>query len=324
VQHHKTHDRWYRSPVPADELKKLHHRSDWQAWCRLLGHLAALLVSGVIFWQCTRSGHWIFAAVVLLWHGMVFSFLGYAGACHELSHGTVFRSRRWNQFWLNLLSFLVWTNQSWFVRSHRLHHRHTLQAGLDSEIPTTRCLTVWQLLLRGVLDPRRLVRTVRTQWLNACGVFPGAARSGVLPEHDSAGREEVCRTARTMLAGHLALLLLFLLTGAWQLVLLISLASFIGNGPSILLASAQHCGRSAATQDFRDNSRTVLLPGWLSFLYWNMNYHIEHHMYPGVPCYRLPALRSVLADDLPAATVGLTGVLAEFRRDLHSPHTGGC
>ncbi|MFN9293707.1 MAG: class I SAM-dependent methyltransferase, partial [Planctomyces sp.] len=33
-----------------------------------------------------------------------------------------------------------------------------------------------------------------------------------------------------------ALLSLFLLTGAWQLVLLISLASFIGNGPSILLA----------------------------------------------------------------------------------------
>lgn len=55
-----------------------------------------------------------------------------------------------------------------------------------------------------------------------------------------------------------------------------------------------------------------------------MNYRIEHHMYPGVPCYRLPALRSVMADDLPAATVGLTGVFAEFRRDLHSPNTGGC
>ncbi|MFM7869678.1 MAG: fatty acid desaturase, partial [Planctomycetaceae bacterium] len=112
-------------------------------------------MSGVAFWYSARNGWWLIAAVVLLWHGMVFSFLGYAGACHELSHGTVFRSRRWNQFWLNLLSFLVWTNQSWFVRSHRLHHRHTLQAGLDSEVPTTRCLTLRQLLLRGVLDPRR-------------------------------------------------------------------------------------------------------------------------------------------------------------------------
>jgi len=82
-------------------LKKLHHRSDWQAWCRMLGHLGALLVSGVAFWYSARNGWWLIAAVVLLWHGMVFSFLGYAGACHELSHGTVFRSRRWNQFWLS-------------------------------------------------------------------------------------------------------------------------------------------------------------------------------------------------------------------------------
>lgn len=324
MQHQETQDRWYRSPLPADQLKQLHRRSDWQAWCRMLGHLATLLLSGVIFFQCTRRGHWGLAAVVLLWHGMVFSFLGYAGACHELSHGTVFRSRRWNQFWLNLLSFLVWTNQSWFVRSHRLHHRYTLQAGLDSEVPATGCLTLRQLMLRGVLDPRRLLRTVRTQWLNARGVFPGAAASGVLPEHDSAGRREVQRTAGVMLCGHAILLVIFLLTGYWQLVPLISLASFIGNGPSILLASAQHCGRPVATHDFRDNSRTVLLPAWLSFFYWNMNYHVEHHMYPGVPCYRLPALRTVLADDLPAATVGITGVLQEFRRDHAASNMGQC
>jgi fatty acid desaturase len=281
----------------------------------MIGHLTALVISGAAFWFCTLERRWIPACIALLWHGMVFSFLGYAGACHELSHGTVFRSRRLNQFWLNLLSFLVWTNQSWFVRSHRLHHRHTLQSGLDCEVPTTHCLTARQLLLRGVLDPRRLWRTVRTQWLNARGVFPRVACSHVLPEHDLAGRLEVQSTARVILGGHAALLAVFLLTGAWQLVLLISLASFIGNGPSILLASAQHCGRSTATLDFRDNSRTVLLPAWLSFFYWNMNYHVEHHMYPGVPCYRLPALRTLLADDLPAATVGVTGVLEEFRRD---------
>ncbi len=311
----QTYDHWYRSPIPSEELKLLHRRSDVQAWCRMIGHLTVLVISGAAFWFCTLERRWIPACIVLLWHGMVFSFLGYAGACHELSHGTVFRSRRLNQFWLNLLSFLVWTNQSWFVRSHRLHHRHTLQSGLDCEVPTTHCLTARQLLLRGVLDPRRLWRTVRTQWLNARGVFPRVACSHVLPEHDLAGRLEVQSTARVILGGHAALLAVFLLTGAWQLVLLISLASFIGNGPSILLASAQHCGRSTATLDFRDNSRTVLLPAWLSFFYWNMNYHVEHHMYPGVPCYRLPALRTLLADDLPAATVGVTGVLEEFRRD---------
>ena len=150
------------------------------------------------------------------------------------------------------------------------------------------------------------------QWLNARGVFPGVACSHVLPEHDLAGRLEVQSTARIILGGHGALLAVFLLTGAWPLVLLISLASFIGNGPSILLASAQHCGRSTATQDFRDNSRTVLLPAWLSFFYWNMNYHVEHHMFPMVPYYRLPELHEVMKTDGPKPYAGFFDAYREI------------
>jgi fatty acid desaturase len=37
----------------------------------------------------------------------------------------------------------------------------------------------------------------------------------------------------------------------------------------------------------------------MSFLYWNMNYHVEHHMYAGVPFYNLPRFHSVLEHDLP-------------------------
>jgi fatty acid desaturase len=28
----------------------------------------------------------------------------------------------------------------------------------------------------------------------------------------------------------------------------------------------------------------------LRFIYWNMNYHVEHHMFPMVPYHRLPEL----------------------------------
>jgi fatty acid desaturase len=34
------------------------------------------------------------------------------------------------------------------------------------------------------------------------------------------------------------------------------------------------------------------------FLYWNMNYHVEHHMFPMVPYYRLPELHEEIKDDL--------------------------
>ena len=37
----------------------------------------------------------------------------------------------------------------------------------------------------------------------------------------------------------------------------------------------------------------------MSYLYWNMNYHIEHHMYAGVPFHNLPKFHDLLAHDLP-------------------------
>jgi fatty acid desaturase len=33
----------------------------------------------------------------------------------------------------------------------------------------------------------------------------------------------------------------------------------------------------------------------MTFLFFGANYHLEHHAYPGVPCYRLPRLHRYLA-----------------------------
>ena len=43
--------------------------------------------------------------------------------------------------------------------------------------------------------------------------------------------------------------------------------------------------------DFRMVCRTFTCGRFLGFLYWNMQYHIEHHTYPAVPFYNLPAIR---------------------------------
>ena len=42
-----------------------------------------------------------------------------------------------------------------------------------------------------------------------------------------------------------------------------------------------------------------------SFLYWQMEYHIEHHMFPNVPSYNLPKLHQMLQDQMPPAKKGL-------------------
>ena len=41
------------------------------------------------------------------------------------------------------------------------------------------------------------------------------------------------------------------------------------------------------------------------YLYWNMNYHTEHHMYASVPFYNLPKLRAAIVWDLQIPIKGL-------------------
>jgi len=53
--------------------------------------------------------------------------------------------------------------------------------------------------------------------------------------------------------------------------------------------------------DYRLNTRTVKMGRINRFLYWNMNYHVEHHMFPMVPYYRLPELHEQVKGDLAAA-----------------------
>ena len=48
-----------------------------------------------------------------------------------------------------------------------------------------------------------------------------------------------------------------------------------------------HVGREPENDDFRRCCRTVHLDPFSSFMYWHMEWHVEHHTYAGIPCYRL-------------------------------------
>jgi fatty acid desaturase len=108
------------------------------------------------------------------------------------------------------------------------------------------------------------------------------------------------RWSRMQLVFHGAVLALAIATGLWVLPLIITLPSYIANWLSYFVGLTQHCGLTEATTDFRKNTRSIRLPGVVEFLYWHMNWHTEHHMYAGVPCYNLPLLAQEIKDDMPA------------------------
>lgn len=60
-----------------------------------------------------------------------------------------------------------------------------------------------------------------------------------------------------------------------------------------------HCGLCSDVPEFRKCVRTITLNPINEFLYWHMKWHLEHHMFAVVPCYNLPKLHKVVADDMP-------------------------
>ena len=86
---------------------------------------------------------------------------------------------------------------------------------------------------------------------------------------------------------------------SWLPAMLIGLPTFYGSWLHHLLASLQLAGLAVDVPDHRLNARTVHMNPIFRFIYSNMNYHVEHHMYPMVPFHSPPALHEEIKDDCP-------------------------
>jgi fatty acid desaturase len=94
--------------------------------------------------------------------------------------------------------------------------------------------------------------------------------------------------------------------------MVIGLPRIYGAWHHIMTGLLQHGGLADNVTDHRLNSRTVCMNPVSRFIYWNMNYHVEHHMFPMVPYHRLPALHARIKDDLPAPTPSIAAGFREI------------
>ncbi|NQU40488.1 MAG: fatty acid desaturase, partial [Lentisphaerae bacterium] len=111
---------------------------------------------------------------------------------------------------------------------------------------------------------------------------------------------QINRMTWACLIGHVLFVAICIATGFWFLSILITFApfygaSFIGFGASV----HQHANCEANDPDFRLSCGDAILDPLSSFLYWRMEYHIEHHMFTGIPCYNLKKFSEFVADQLP-------------------------
>jgi fatty acid desaturase len=294
---------WYKSPIPRKRLKELMQRSDGPAlrdtaiWIGIIVSLGAL---GVWLW-----GTW--------WAVPVFAVYGvfYASAAdsrwHECGHRTAFKTTWMNDVVYALASFLILRSPTAWRWSHTRHHTDTIIVGRDPEIPGMRPpqLIIMGLNLAGiVLVPQSLMTLGRY----ALGRLNEEEKS-YIPEME---RSRVAGEARVILLIHAAAVVAAIWTWSWLPVVLIGGPNFYGIWLLNLLGGTQHLGLAEDVLDHRLDARTVTLNPVLRFIYWNMNYHVEHHMYPMVPYHALVQLHDEVKADCPAPTPGLYAAWAEI------------
>lgn len=299
----RTRIKWYRSPVAADDLTRLYQRSDLKGFVQSAGHLGLLVITGGLAWYAVGRAPLLVVLALLYVHGSFFAFL--VNGFHELCHQTVFKTRWLNVWFLRVYSFLGWLNPVFFWASHQEHHKWTLHPPDDLEVTLPVRLTLKNYLKFAFVNPIGLYDRVRAVIRLSQGKVDGEWANILFPPEETAKRRALVNWARIILVGHGLIVIVSAALGLWMIPVIVTLAPFYGQGFQYLFNEAQHIGLSDRVSDYRLNTRTILINPFLRFLYWNMNYHIEHHMYAAVPCYHLRELHALIKDDLPHCPNGL-------------------
>jgi 1-acyl-sn-glycerol-3-phosphate acyltransferase len=275
---------WVRGLDPAlrASIRELHRlRPAWNLV--ILLYLAVWLGAGTLV---VRSPAWpirlaCYAAIGVAIHSL-------AILMHEAIHSTLFRRRRLDRWAGFLLGAPALFSMTAYKVAHLVHHRHT-RTGLDPDDFTNvspsralRSLVFYAWLVAGMLAylvhvplgalrlgrPRERVAVVLEYALMAL------AYGGVFWLASSLGRWDV-------------------VIHAWAIPLAVAIA--FGNARSWAEHALTDPGHPLT------QTRTVTSNRLTSFLMCNLNYHLEHHLFPGVPWYNLPRVHDLLREEYRAA-----------------------
>ena len=268
-----------RDMITPARLKQLSVKSDASGFVQLGSHLGALALTGTALWL-TWGTWWAVPAFVA--HGILINFL-YAGQ-HEMSHGTVFRTKKLNEIFGRLFGFVLIYPRDFDQIQHFAHHRYTQDWEGDGELARERYSLASYLLW--VLGPTYWSTRVRR-------ILRFTAGRVVEPYILDSQKPVVISEGRLHFAGYLAIALLSVLAHSWAAVILWLLPMLALKPVHQLQNTIEHLGLphvDAITENTR-STRTNALMRWMC---WNMQFHTAHHAFPGVPCYRLPELHRTI------------------------------
>jgi fatty acid desaturase len=289
------------------EILSLTRRSDWRGLWAVGSTWGVIAVAfAVMAWASHHLPTW--AAVVTVLVGMAVIAgrqLGLAILMHEASHGTLFKTKWFNEVLVDwLCARPIWNDLAKYRVHHLLHHSKTGSAqdtdiSLVAPFPTTRASLVRKFMrdlvgLTGVkfFIGRLLMDAGHLKWTIAQDLTK-------LPQEGRTWSERITTFARNitpMLLTNLALWGVLdacgegWLYGIWVLSYMTPFTLFVR-----IRSMAEH----ACTSNSRDtffNTRTTRA-GWLAratVAPMRVHFHIEHHVMAAVPYYRLKTMHKML------------------------------
>jgi MocE subfamily Rieske [2Fe-2S] domain protein len=281
---------WYQCPVPRATMRNLLERRDGPAIRDTILWFAIILASAYLTWRFW--GTW-WAVIPYMVYATIYASTS-DSRWHEAGHGTAFKTDWMNNALYEIASFMVMRESTVWRWSHTRHHSDTIIVGRDPEIAVPRPPNLWAMFrtIVGIqLYPPYYKAIIRH-----CFGRMSPAEKTFIPESEFG---KIYFRARIYCLIYLSVIALSIYTRSILPLMFIGLPNIFGTWLMLVYGWTQHAGLAENVLDHRLNCRTVYMCGMHRFLYWNMNYHVEHHMFPLVPYHNLPKLHDVVKDDCP-------------------------
>lgn len=271
-------------PFVQDRLRALSARNT----PRTVAHLG---VSISIYlgcaWISVSQAFWIAPAAWLL---EAIILVSVTSIVHECIHG-LFARPRWVNRWVGRIAAAILLKNFTLHRAfHLRHHSRTTQD--DDPEPRVELNGIGDYL-RLAVRRGNILFTARTSWQGTL-----AALRGFPPPYLASKELVYVRTDAAIellwlvaVAGGLVLFPVPVIHGYLIPVCMYPVLAFFVFLP-------EHYATRAGSGYAVENTRTIRSNALFRFLFWNNNYHAEHHAFPGVPFFNLQRLHNLIAGQI--------------------------
>jgi len=303
-------NKWPKCKVDIKILKELSKKSDLKGLQHVLIFFGLLVITGTFAYLTWGSWWSVFWFLV---YGNIYSFSN--PLWHETGHKTAFKTNFLNEIFYYISSFMSNFEPIRWRYSHFVHHANTYSTEnpFDHEIEYGNDLkeTPKKLIINIIpfLDLLFFKKHISFEIIQHALGIKTKVMLDCIPEN---ARVKSIIISRIFVIIWSLIIVWSILASSWLPMLYLLLPQFYGKTLHKLVAFTQHAGLARNVNDHRFSSREMYLNPILSFLYWKMEFHLTHHMYPTVPSYNLDKLHHHIKEQLPKPNNGLIDAYREI------------